>query len=226
MSAATLAGLASLRPRAGPDPARRPRSAAGTSASASRRRPRGGCRGLPVARGAEGGARRRDAGRDQRPEQPHVGDGREPRRRRVRGGLLRRQPRRAVAGQPRHLRAEGEHGQRLQPRRHVVEQRIGPGQGPRALDRQPLFRRAAGRQPLRAAAQQPGRHRRRLRGGLLRRLTARPAIRWSITPSAASTSSAAASASTPAARGWSAASASAATRRAPTTTSRGGCGMR
>ena len=99
--------------------------------------------GSAVARGAQGGARHRDAGRDQRAEQPHVGDRREPRRRGVRGRLLRRESRRAVAGQPRHLRPEGEHGQRLQPRRHLVEQRIGPGQGPGALDRQPLFRGAA-----------------------------------------------------------------------------------
>ena len=89
MSAATLAGLASLPPRAD---AQTPPAAPPATSS-----PAGGCGraawrmpGPAVARGAQGGARRRDAGRDQRPEQPHVGDHREPRRRRVRGRLLRR----------------------------------------------------------------------------------------------------------------------------------------
>ena len=58
----------------------------------------------------------------------------------------------AVARQPRHLRAEGQHGERLQPGRGVVRRRLGPGVGPGALDGEPVLRRAAGRQPVRAAA--------------------------------------------------------------------------
>ena len=81
----------------------------------------------------------------------NVGDGRQPRRRRLRRGVHGRRSRRPVAGQPGHLGAEGQHGQRLQPARA------------RAVDGEPLFGRAAGRQPLRAAGEQPRRHRRRVR---------------------------------------------------------------
>ena len=79
-----------------------------------------------------------------------VGDGRQSRRRRVRGGVHGRQPRRSVARQPRHLRAEGQHRERIQPA------------GPRAVDREPLHRGAARRQPVRSAGEQPGRHGRRV----------------------------------------------------------------
>ena len=109
--------------------------------------------GPAVARGAQGRARRRDAGRDQRVEQPHVGDRREPRRRGLRGRLLRHEPRRAVAGQPRHLRPEGEHPptpSASTPR--SSSNGSGQAKGLALVDRQPLFRRAAGRQPATACS--------------------------------------------------------------------------
>ena len=50
-------------------------------------------------------------------------------------------PRRSVAGQPRDLRAEGEHGECVQP--------AGAG----AVDGEPVHRGAAGRQPVRVAGE-------------------------------------------------------------------------
>ena len=62
-------------------------------------------------------------GRGQRWLQPrHVGHDRRPRRHRLRGRVHWRRPRLAVAGKPRHLGAEGKHGELVQPA------------GPRALD--------------------------------------------------------------------------------------------
>ena len=81
-----------------------------------------------AARGAD-----RSAGTAERRLRPRdVGHGRQPRRRGVRRRVHRRRSRRSVARQPRHLRAEGQHRQRVQPAR------------PRAVDGQSLHRGAAG----------------------------------------------------------------------------------
>ena len=76
--------------------------------------------------------------RRQRAEQPDVGHHRRPGRRRVRGRVQRDRSRGAVARQPRDLGAEGQHGERVQPRR-VVEQRRVRAAGGLALSTANLY---------------------------------------------------------------------------------------
>ena len=161
-------------------PADRPRPAGAARAP-------GGVPGPAVTRRAEGGARRRHAGRDQRPEQPDVGDGREPRRHRLRGRLLRRRPRRAVARQPRHLGAEGQHRQRLQPDA-VTTDPARPGSRSRPPTSIPPCSRAAASSACSTATRSTPTSPTRRPGAT----SARRTTRWSAARSAASTSSAAA----------------------------------
>ena len=100
-----------------------------------------------VARGARGGPRPAE----RRIQPGDVGERRQSRRRGVRGRVHRQSARRSVARQPGDLGAEGEHGERVQSARA------------RAFHGEPLHRDAAGRQPVRVAGEQPGRHRRRVR---------------------------------------------------------------
>ena len=113
---------------------------------------RSACKGLPSHAALRGGARGgAGPGRTADSDLDMWAHGRQPRRRRLRRGVHRQQPRRSVARQPRDLGAEGEHGQRVQPA------------GARAVDGEPLLGRAAGRQPVRPAGEQPRQHRRRVR---------------------------------------------------------------
>ncbi len=72
------------------------------------------CKDLPSPGAASAGVEGRAGGRQRRLRPRDVGHDGQSRRRRLRRGIHRWQPRRPVAGQPRDLRAEGQHGQLIQ----------------------------------------------------------------------------------------------------------------
>ena len=96
--------------------------------------------------------------RQRRPRLPHVGDTGRQRRHRLRGRLLGQPRHLAMAGQPRHFCPEGQHRERLQCGSQRDTRRQSVSDRACLVDSQPVHRRAAGWQPLRAAAQQSGRY--------------------------------------------------------------------
>jgi len=85
---------------------------------------------------------------------------------RLRCGVFGRQPRRAMAGKPRHLGAEGQHRQFIQPGFLIGQQRLRTARRTGALDRESLLGRATRREPVRIAVQQSCGYERRVQAAL------------------------------------------------------------
>src|ERR1700742_1490109 len=90
----------------------------------------------------------------ERAEQPDVGNDCGPRRRGVRGGVYGSESRSAVAGEPRDLGAEGEHGECVQSGCVVEQRRVRAAEWIVAVDGEFVFGGAAGRKLVWLAGEQ------------------------------------------------------------------------